>query len=78
MKDLEVWTTCHQDEVRKHFQLDESEGLPAALPVKLVLTKKPLLEGARRSICKCRGSRLEFVQGDVSTGSMRKLRGITK
>ena len=52
MKDVEVWTTCHQSEVREHFQLDESEGLPAALPMKLVLTKKPVLEQEvdRRSI----------------------------
>ena len=49
MNELEVWTVCHQDKFREHFQLDESESLPAPLPMKLVLTKKPIMDGGEQA-----------------------------
>ena len=41
----EVWEACASSEVRERLGLGSEDELPTPIPMKLVLTKKPLLEG---------------------------------
>ena len=40
-----VWRECHKSKVREALGLKSTDYVPPPLPMKLVLTKKPLLEG---------------------------------
>ena len=45
METKSVWRACHKSEARRMLGLKEDAYIPPPLPMKLVLTKKPILEG---------------------------------
>ena len=45
METKSVWRACHKSEARRMLGLTEDAYIPPPLPMKLVLTKKPILEG---------------------------------
>ena len=45
METKSVWRECHKSKVRETLGLGAKEYIPPPLPMKLVLTRKPLLEG---------------------------------
>ncbi|CAE7646758.1 RE1 [Symbiodinium pilosum] len=45
METKSVWRECHKSKVREALGLGATEYIPPPLPMKLVLTRKPLLEG---------------------------------
>ena len=45
METKSVWRACHKSEARQMLGLTEDAYIPPPLPMKLVLTKKPILEG---------------------------------
>ena len=45
METKSVWRECHKSKVRETLGLGPKEYIPPPLPMKLVLTRKPLLEG---------------------------------
>ena len=73
MTTKEVWIQCKASQVREKLGLREHERTPIPLPMKLVLTRKPLLEGGDLTEEKHLKDQIPKAASDLTAASAQEL-----